>query len=778
MKANVLLSVVALIVVAGCGVKPVADHHQHLMSPAAAESGYKPPLPAVRLPEHLARLLQQRAEKWRDADALEELYTKDAWVLGYSMPGWDRGPRSVKSLETLFYGADNLVPVFLRTDGSISSIAGYYTRGKAPNAIPLGYFHMTVETGPDGVSRIASETPAFPIAPPMNPIYADDLIEQLDEAGIQRAVVLSNAYFFDGLIPVDGDVYAKVRAENDWTAEQVMRHPDRLVALCSFNPLKDYAIAEMERCSNNPAFTGVKLHLGTSGVDLDNPEHVATTRRVFEAANRLRLPLLVHTAATTRWGAEQAATFVSQLAAAAPDVQVVVAHLWGGAFYNAPALGLLADAVSSGKAKNLHFELASVYGDEEALDNIARRMRQIGLERIYFGSDAPPEKSWDDFRRKVPLGRKELEQIAGNVAPCAKRTATTRKPAAPASQAPIRTDRSHYVLTSGPRGPEATIQATLRAPADRALYIVNCNGASSVGLQRKAGQEWVLAWVISTNSCLSPPIVVPPGGEHTASVFVHENSGAVTDPARGRMIESGTYRVIWTGVLTAFDPKPGGFGPELPVEQRVSAPITIEVPPIAELTVGEGERLVRMLAEAINDPGRDVRELEPYILHGPEALRVALVQYRTAIGKVTGVRHVKEFIFELQGTKGTSIVQAHREDRVRIHSALLDYGFRAERFMKAYLDSIVAGDAERLARVLNPDDIDFPVPRAKEMIEDYRRRYRDVSLIRPEFLAVDESKNVLRWRLRGPGADGREVVEPIDLGFGDGLIGVRGLHDS
>lgn len=58
------------------------------------------------------------------------------------------------------------------------------------------------------------------------------------------------------------------------------------------------------------------------------------------------------------------------------------------------------------------------------------------------------------------------------------------------------------------------------------------------------------------NACLSPPIVVPVGGK----------------------LESGTYRVVWTGVLTAFDSNVRGFGPELPLEQRVSAPITIQVP--------------------------------------------------------------------------------------------------------------------------------------------------------------------------------------------------------
>jgi hypothetical protein len=95
--------------------------------------------------------------------------------------------------------------------------------------------------------------------------------------------------------------------------------------------------------------------------------------------------------------------------------------------------------------------------------------------------------------------------------------------------------------------------------------------------------------------------------------------------------------------------------------------------------------------------------------------------------------------------------------------------------MKAYLDAIADGDAERLARVLNPDDIDFPVPRAREMIAAYRARYGDVAAIRAEFVGVDEGKNVLRWRLRGRGPRGEEVTEPIDLGFGDGLIGIRGL---
>ncbi|HEX6096403.1 MAG TPA: hypothetical protein VF432_08780 [Thermoanaerobaculia bacterium] len=150
-----------------------------------------------------------------------------------------------------------------------------------------------------------------------------------------------------------------------------------------------------------------------------------------------------------------------------------------------------------------------------------------------------------------------------------------KTPAVPA--APIRTDRSSYVLTNGSQGPETTIVATLRAPADQTLYILNCNGASGLTMQRRSGEEWVYSWVISMAACMSPPIVVPPGGEHTGRLALHERAGAVPEPVGGRLV-SGTYRMVWTGVLTSFDPNTEGFGPELPMEQRVSAPFTIQVP--------------------------------------------------------------------------------------------------------------------------------------------------------------------------------------------------------
>src|SRR6185503_2543128 len=125
-------------------------------------------------------------------------------------------------------------------------------------------------------------------------ISARNLIELLDAAGIQRALVLSVAYTWGkaSRAPVAHE-YEQVKAENDWTAQQVAQYPKRLLAFCSFNPLRPYALKELARCSRDPQLHhGLKLHFGNSDVDLDNPANVAQVRKVFEAANGYRMPIV------------------------------------------------------------------------------------------------------------------------------------------------------------------------------------------------------------------------------------------------------------------------------------------------------------------------------------------------------------------------------------------------------------------------------------------------------------------------------------------------------
>jgi hypothetical protein len=79
-------------------------------------------------------------------------------------------------------------------------------------------------------------TPSFPR------ITASDVVSLLDAAGIKRAVLLSVAYMFGRPGRVIENEYEQVKAENEWTGQQAARFPTRLIAFCSFNPLRDYAL--------------------------------------------------------------------------------------------------------------------------------------------------------------------------------------------------------------------------------------------------------------------------------------------------------------------------------------------------------------------------------------------------------------------------------------------------------------------------------------------------------------------------------------------------------
>src|SRR5215212_4418244 len=66
----------------------------------------------------------------------------------------------------------------------------------------------------------------------VKPRTAADLIEQLDAAGIKRAVVLSTAYIFEQPSRRADHAAEKLKRDNDWTSKQVAQFPDRLIGFC------------------------------------------------------------------------------------------------------------------------------------------------------------------------------------------------------------------------------------------------------------------------------------------------------------------------------------------------------------------------------------------------------------------------------------------------------------------------------------------------------------------------------------------------------------------
>jgi len=272
----------------------------------------------------------------------------------------------------------------------------------------------------------------------LDPITASDVIKLLDAAGIKRAVILSVAYIFGSPSRNVENEYEKAKAENDWTSQQVARYPDRLRGFCSFNPLKGYALQELARCSKDPNLHyGLKLHFGNSVVDYHNPQHIEQLRRVFRAANDYKMAIVVHMRASISrklpYGKEEARIFLNEILPAAPDVTVQIAHLTGSAGYSASdppvdeALAVFAEAIEKHdpRTKRLLFDVTTNVGldiSPEQANLIAKRIRQLGVGRVLYGSDAaaggnlPPRQGWAAFRQ-LPLTDAEFRTIANNVAP-------------------------------------------------------------------------------------------------------------------------------------------------------------------------------------------------------------------------------------------------------------------------------------------------------------------------------------------------------------------------
>lgn len=412
-------------------IVPRVDHHQHIVGPKAAIP-WPELAPAPTLPPELNRVVQER-NRIMGTEDIGDIYTDSAQMLDAqeeSQP-WVRGRDAIRRLVGSYNSATRFVPQSFTAGDAVAYVVGVAVTGGNPET--RMNFVLGLKRDDRGVWRIDTEqATSIPPPPFVEPLTADQLIRDMDETGIQRAAVLSVAYFFASRRKWPGDEYANVRAENDWVAAQVARYPDRLVAFCGVSPLRDYAVQEIRRCASELRMKGLKLHFRSSRVDVLNPEHVEKVRRVFRAANELGLAIVVHSEARP-YGREQAEVFLKEILPAAPDVVVQIGHLWGGNEYNPAALAVFADAVAAAdpRTKNLYFDLtevetaAAITSDPaETMRAIAQRLRQIGLKRILYGSDAaatadapPTALRWARLRHKLPLTNEELKVIADNVAP-------------------------------------------------------------------------------------------------------------------------------------------------------------------------------------------------------------------------------------------------------------------------------------------------------------------------------------------------------------------------
>ncbi|HEX2123046.1 MAG TPA: hypothetical protein VHL59_15545, partial [Thermoanaerobaculia bacterium] len=214
-----------------------------------------------------------------------------------------------------------------------------------------------------------------------------------------------------------------------------------------------------------------------------------------------------------------------------------------------------------------------------------------------------------------------------------------------------------------------------------------------------------------------------------------------------------------------------------PAGARVTLDIRLDPP--APLTRTDAFALAALLERAVNENDQTaIDALAPHFLvHDDEAIRVGIEHLRVALGKIANARLVEErpsdYVFEIAGTNGATTRFGVQQYGRRIASnPMLYYGSRATHFLSAFARLVAANDAERLARLLTADEIDYPVDKARSVIARYAA-LSDLESARSVFTGIDERTSTLRYRIEGRRRDGSTVSVPIELGYGDGLLWLR-----
>lgn len=149
--------------------------------------------------------------------------------------------------------------------------------------------------------------------------------------------------------------------------------PGEILGFCYVNPRHpDASLTELDRCIIDSGMVGIKLWVACKASDrLVNP--------ISEKAIELGVPILQHAwyKTTGNLSDESTPADVAELAQRFPDVTIIMAHMHGAGYRGildiAPYPNILVDT-SGGDPESTVVEFA---------------VRELGAERIVFGSDVP-----------------------------------------------------------------------------------------------------------------------------------------------------------------------------------------------------------------------------------------------------------------------------------------------------------------------------------------------------------------------------------------------------
>lgn len=197
----------------------------------------------------------------------------------------------------------------------------------------------------------------------------------LDRSGVERAVLVNY---------VAPEVVGYTEAANAFSAEFARTDPDRLVAVGSVRPFHPSPGSEVERLVGELGIRGLKLHpphqLAAPNGYLDGSW--PGLREFYSAAERLRVPVIVHTGTSVFPGARNKFAdpiLVEDVAVDFPELTIVLAH--GGRPFWTESAAFLAR-----RFPNVYLEVSSV--PPPRLLHYFPELEKLAPKAL-FGSDWP-----------------------------------------------------------------------------------------------------------------------------------------------------------------------------------------------------------------------------------------------------------------------------------------------------------------------------------------------------------------------------------------------------
>lgn len=262
-------------------------------------------------------------------------------------------------------------------------------------------------------------------------ITADTIIEELDKANFKNAFIISRAYAWTLSVPFlpypmleDSNVksilekgalkgYTEkqlVQYENDWTMDEANKYPQRLTAIFSINPMREYAKEEIDRCVKK-GFKAMKLHLGSSNVNIHDAAQLTILTDILKYAQDKKLVVLIHcgTIYTTKGDGQIFAKMLSEVQGTNKKSKIILAHMGG---MGDPTNTTMKEMIDWTKAnpgkldkKNIYFDISASLWTKETSEmiqakgvpfvetspdiakQVAENLKEWGLSNILFGSD-------------------------------------------------------------------------------------------------------------------------------------------------------------------------------------------------------------------------------------------------------------------------------------------------------------------------------------------------------------------------------------------------------